>query len=227
MLFEHMEISDARMWFEGTIVRATWEDMQYPSPVLSAVSFEAGDDIDDPPDLVLRNRRGLLYKGDGQGVELIPILFEPKNVNVPTPLGSCWVSRGSYARRYQKSISCEGVVGNTTNAPVGIRASRPSIRDLLWIMLTGEQEYPTPWAARKRLVDEEVWSVAFSEHFAITRSLARRELLLAYKGVLAGVFPYSKQLGMSMINKCALLPAFAHLVEELAPYTVPEVKNEG
>jgi hypothetical protein len=76
-------------------------------------------------------------------------------------------------------------------------------------------------------MDEEVWSVAFSEHFAITRSLARRELLLAYKGVLAGVFPYSKQLGMSMINKCALLPAFAHLVEELAPYTVPEVKNEG
>jgi hypothetical protein len=72
-------------------------------------------------------------------------------------------------------------------------------------------------------MDEEVWSVAFSEHFAITRSLNRRELLLAYKGIVVGMFPYSLQLKMSVINRCKLLPDFSHLAEELAPYTAVEI----
>ena len=225
--FELCDIAseDISLWFSGT-----WVELVVDGAVLGPykLNFSGPDgDLSFLPLPGAGDKTVTIEHDELRGVVLRPILFTPRNLNVPTKVGALWVTRPSYSRMYKKSLTADHVRFDVFNAPMADTSwGFARHQDWIKVYLEAGDVYPSPMQARERIYSEDVWACAFSPHFTMCRSLTRRELLLLHKGICVGMFPFSRELGKSMINRVTLVPQARYLVEELSPYVVPEVADE-
>lgn len=222
MNLRDVSTDDLGMWFGGTWANVSIED---EAPKLRRITVHRHDE--DEASLTLRDLYGrttTVDNADLYTVDVEPIGFTPSMVNTAYTVGAVWLTRSSYSRRYRRSLATEGLEFMNRHFPTAVFSGVSEDTLLKEYLL--QKEYPSPIAARARLLESNRWATAFSPHFSMSRSMLRKELLLNYKNLVVGVFPFSPRLGTSIANRCVLDKAFTHLAEELAPYVSVEISNE-
>ena len=222
MNLSNISTDDISMWFGGTWANVS---VEYEPAKLRRISVQRGDD--DEVEVLLRDLEGrsvVIGSGELSSVDVEPVGFTPSMVNTNYTVGSVFLTRGSYSRRYKRSLCADGLVFANRHFPSAVFRGVSEETILKEYLL--QKEYPSPIAARAKLMEGDKWAMAFSQHFSMSRSVLRRELLLNYKNTVVGMFPFSNRLGVSIANRCLLSRTFIHLAEELAPHVAVEIRDE-